>query len=189
MSYLLSKIVDGIQVRQIPKFPNYWVSSHGSIWSDSRTEEYLKSGRKVVRKRKGCWLKLVENSDGYLVFTAYAGKERALFKVASVVLLCWFGESSISDSMILHGNDIKKDNSCLNLRHGTRLDNGADSVKNGKSLAGDKNPNVKLSNVQAVDIKERLALGETTISLAKEYNVTPGPISRIKHGVRKVDVL
>ena len=53
-----------------------------------------------------------------------------------------------------------------------------------QSKLGSKAPKAKLNESQVIEIYNRLALGETGTSLAKEYSVSPATISEIKSGRR-----
>lgn len=89
---------------------------------------------------------------------------------------------------------------CCNPRHlfaGTVADNSADMVAKGRSLAGDRNPNVihverrprgsrngysKLTEEQVAQIKRRLLDGESTQAVAAAFGVTNGAIWLIAKG-------
>ncbi len=83
------------------------------------------------------------------------------------------------------------------LRTGTGLDNARDMVDRGRSLAGDRNPNVanvggrprgsrngnsKLTEEGVAAIKGRLAAGEPHARIATDFGVTPGAIWFIAKG-------
>lgn len=76
--------------------------------------------------------------------------------------------------------------SCVNPDHlflGTTKDNSNDMVKKGRQLAGEKNPNKKLTNHLVRHIKERILNGETQTKIAKDLNLNQTTISKIKLGV------
>jgi hypothetical protein len=64
---------------------------------------------------------------------------------------------------------------CINPDHlelGGQTENMADMVERGRSLPGERQPNAKLTDEQALKIISRLRLGETQRSLAIEYGVS-----------------
>lgn len=81
---------------------------------------------------------------------------------------------------------------CVNPRHiywGTRSDNIRDAYKHGvafsgKRATGEKSGAAKYSNQLIDDIRAALALGETTVSIARRTGVSQAHVSRIKHGAR-----
>ena len=74
---------------------------------------------------------------------------------------------------VCHGNGIPGDDHPKNVSWGTHKKNGEDMVAHGRSLRGEKNPHAKLSQDQAVEVKRRLAAGESGSALAVEFGVTP----------------
>ena len=74
---------------------------------------------------------------------------------------------------------------CVNPDHlftGTQLDNVLDREKKGRGAKGEDNGNSILNEPDVLEIKQRLANGEKGISIAKDFNVQPAAISKIKCG-------
>lgn len=61
---------------------------------------------------------------------------------------------------------------------------GCHREKSGMDQSCGTSPLAKLSNQQVIEIRDRLARGESGASLAREYGVGPMQISRIKHRQR-----
>ena len=70
-----------------------------------------------------------------------------------------------------------------NLCWGTRKENMADKTIHGTTpnFKGSKNPYSKLSEIDVLEIKDKIAKGEKQTDLAKEYNTSDPVISSIKH--------
>ena len=72
---------------------------------------------------------------------------------------------------------------CYNVDHlflGTQADNVADMARKGRHGRS------TLTNAQCLEIRARRQAGDKVHALAAEYGVTPGTISRIANGVRRV---
>lgn len=75
--------------------------------------------------------------------------------------------------------------SCVNPHHlflGTNADNVADKVRKGRTCDnhGERNPNLKLTDRQVSEIRQRYANGETNQSaLGREYGISQTHIGRI----------
>lgn len=74
---------------------------------------------------------------------------------------------------------------CCNPAHlllGTHEDNVRDRVARNRSARGVDNGRSKLDPDKVLEIKARLAAGETCYGIAKSYGVDPGSIRQIKNG-------
>lgn len=77
---------------------------------------------------------------------------------------------------------------CVNPDHlvlGTAKDNGADKAALGSFkgvLIGEKNPMVKLSDDQVLEVHRRVTAGEQLIDLGREFDVSPQQIGLIRDG-------
>lgn len=167
---LPSKLIDGIQVRQIPNYLNYCVSSHGDVWSDKRNTS------------PGRWLKKLERDDGYFKVNLWNERGQKSFLVQYLVILCWFGGQQDLKNYVLHGNGEYKDNCCLNLRYGTQKENMEDAIKHGAMCRGEKSGKAKLDDEQAKEVFKRAKAGEDLRILAEEFFVSEKTIWRILHG-------
>lgn len=161
---LLEKVIDGIQVRKIIDFPDYWISSHGAIWKNS-AEKWISQrawakGRRKVKLRNG-------------IVTEQ-------FYTYQLVALCWIGNPLEDKSAVLHSNDDFFDNCVLNLSYGAHKENAEDRRKNGNTASGSRNGRSKLTEEDVLEILVRLSRKERGSRLAKEFDVSRDVISRIK---------
>lgn len=81
--------------------------------------------------------------------------------------------------LILHSCDNPP---CCNPDHlspGTHVENMRQMVERGRSMVGERHPRLKLSNDQVTEIRERFAAGATQVSLAAEFGVRQGYVSKI----------
>lgn len=80
----------------------------------------------------------------------------------------------------LDGN--KNNCSASNLKWGTHAENEADKVIHGTKLSGSKISTAKLDETKVLDIKKRLAKGESPDTLGEEYGVGSNAIRSILAG-------
>lgn len=82
-----------------------------------------------------------------------------------------------------HNNGNPLDNRLTNLRWATKRSNASDKLKHGTNLAGLRNPNRILDDVQVREIiTKRNECGTSYRRLAEEYGVTFAHIGRIVRG-------
>lgn len=92
------------------------------------------------------------------------------------------GDMSTSGFAICHHCDNPP---CVNPAHlfkGTHSDNVQDAMEKGRMALGDKNPNAKLTDEEAAEIKRRKANGEKTSVLMVEFGVSKPTIDRVARG-------
>lgn len=85
---------------------------------------------------------------------------------------------------ILHSCDNRRCVNPAHLREGTNTENVQDAVDRGRTAKGERNGGAKLKEWQVIEIKKRLATGESPTSIAPDYYTDPRNIYRIKQGVR-----
>ena len=144
----------------IPGVPGYWVSEDGEIIS----------GRKTLTPQF--------TPDGY----AYVMIRRKRLRVAHAVLLAFSGPRPVG-SEARHLNDDKTDNRALNLAWGTRLENAADSIRNGHQARGEQKGTAKLSEAQVRELREMIDRPSLR-ALAAQYGVSHTEIRRVINGTK-----
>lgn len=127
------------------------------------------------------YLKPFLMSNGYPHVSLGGVKKRRYLH--QLVLEAFVGERP-KGLVIRHLDGNKENNELANLVYGTRLENGADTVRHGRSNRGERHALSKLKDAQAADIKKRLESGEVRSALAKEYGVSYATIKLIHKGRR-----
>lgn len=131
---------------------------------------------KYVEKSDGCWIwKGRKDKDGYGLFDLHGHSVRA--HRASHLL-------NIGDPGDLHVLHTCDNPSCVNPNHlyaGTRSQNMQDMVnRKRRNINGEKNGNAKLSNRDAVELRNLYATGDfTQRELALKFAVSPATVSNI----------
>jgi len=133
----------------------------------------------LVAKGDGCWeWQGSRFSNGYgraIVARQSVGAHRRAYQLT-------FGPIP-SGLVVRHRCDNRV---CVRPDHltlGTVADNSRDMVERGRSLAGERNHNARLTSEAAADIRERYAAGGVTqAELAEEYGVVEGAVWNVLHG-------
>lgn len=81
-----------------------------------------------------------------------------------------------------HNDGNPKNNRLDNLRWDTPVGNATDRVAHGTHAIGAQNPRAKITEKQALEIKARIAAGETNESIAADYPLTTIGIKSIRNG-------
>lgn len=162
-----------VEYRPIPGFPGYRAGADGTIWS------CLKKRGRLRATPTGEWkcLKQIASAFGYLRVSMCHEGHRHLCLVHRMVLLAFVGlPPAGTESCHFDGNPAN--NTLDNLRWDTKAKNGADTSLHGK-LKGIKNPKVKLTEAQVIEIRQRVAAGEYQKVVAHNYGTTQANVNSI----------
>ena len=161
-------------IREIDGFEDY---VGYRIWDDGRVESQFGKGHSRAGER---WrlLRATKFKNGYRYVSLVAGGRRKKFILHRLLLLA-FGGPCPNGQEARH-LDCDRDNNCAsNLAWGTRTQNMADSIRNGRTRTGERHWNCKLTDEQVREIRRRAALGELQRVLALEFGVARSAISNI----------
>lgn len=153
-----------------------------------------------VRRRDGGILKPTPNKDGYLMVDLRDCHRRRHVKVASLVCESFHGPRPPGKE-VRHINGIRTDDVAKNLCWGTHQENMDDREKHGNTLKGEKAPSAKLSDEEAIELREkyqalkeeRRKLGFKNLTrgmkakLCIQYNLSPGCLSKVGRGLSYKD--
>ena len=157
---------EGINIKRINKFKNYWVTCDGRIISTIR----------------GSFLKQFINPKGYkqILFPGFSSN-KVTFKVHRLVAELFIPNPD-NKPQINHIDGNKTNNHYTNLEWCTNKENQIHAIKTGlvKAKTDEEANQAKLTNKQVKEIRTLFKDGKYTISeLGKMYNVTGTAISYI----------
>lgn len=156
-------------------FPSYSVSSLGRVQRTSAGLQKWSVAGKILAHDI--------NKDGHHRVTLFEAGTRTKRFVHQLICEAWRGPAPSSDHMVCHSDDVKSNNDPGNLYWGTRKDNGADSVKNGRSVRGAHINTARLNESQIIEIREKASRGFNNCMLAREFGVPDTQISEIVRGL------
>lgn len=167
--------------KDIPNFGgSYQVSNTGLVRSVDRVVTY-KNGRKC--KHKGRVLKPGISHRGYERVVLCNDNRLTNKTVHRLVLEAFKPHVNMSDLDVNHIDGNKLNNHLINLEWLTRRDNILHAQDIGLiDNRGERSPNAKLSNVDVLEILQRLDTGELHEDIALDYGVNKSCISKINIG-------
>lgn len=157
--------------RIVSDFPYYRVGTDGSVWS-------RKTHSGGVRDE---WHKLAcaRNCDGYRHVILCHDGVRWDVHVSRLVLTVFRGPPTFGKNNACHNDGTRDNDHVNNLRWDSDRGNAADKIKDGTHNRGERHGMSILTKDNVLDIRRRRANGESGLSLAAEYDVSPVTISAI----------
>lgn len=159
--------------REIPGYLGYEASTEGRIRS---TDRLITTRTGIVKKMRGRILR-PSTSVGYPFVVLARGNTR---RVHSLVALTFHGPQP-AGLYVCHADGDVENSRPSNLYYGTAKRNSEDRVRHGTDCRGERHPNAKLSDFQALEIRRRAIAGENQRLLAAEFGVTQSLVSEIKN--------
>lgn len=171
----MSKVqyIDGIEFRQVPDFPGYYVNASGDVMS------YHKHGYGTTLYDKPHQLKPATDRDGYKSVILFQNKGRHAKRIHHLVLEAFVAPRPFA-MQCQHLDGSPKNNCIENLAWGTSLENFADRAQYGREPRGQRAPNAKLTEVQVLAIRRIKAESNTTYkTISRQFSVGPEMVSLI----------
>lgn len=167
------ELPQNVRFSEIAGAPGYGISSDGVVWSRRPL-----SGRGAMTAWRQ--LKPIPNRKGYHRITLMIDNQSKIFSIHRIVLEQFIGPCP-PGMEAAHNNNDSSDNHAENLRWDTRSGNFADKYENGTAPIGSNHPQAKLTEIDALQIRDAAAAGEAVRSLVVRYGVTRQHI----HGIIK----
>jgi hypothetical protein len=170
MAHSHDEAQDAIEVWKVsPSFSDYEVSSLGRVrrlsWS-----KFSKPGRIINSHRM---------KNGYYNIVLYKASVRSNVSLHRLVCEAFHGDAPTQDHEAAHGDGVKSNNTSLNLRWATKLENEKDKIKTGTLIMGEQHCRSKLSEQDVIYIR---TCGKRTKDLAVQFGVRPNHITDLKRG-------
>lgn len=155
-------------LREIESAPGFFVEPGGNVYSIHGPHM---DG--LLRRIKGS-----PSNNGYLNFDAVVDGRRRTLYIHRIVCATFNGPPPDSrHDNACHRNDIKTDNRASNLYWGTKKQNTADAISNGRvvpgQIRGEDSGRAVVTEEQVREIRRRRAAGESGAALAREFNLHP----------------
>jgi len=149
------------------------------IWRDVPGYEgmYQVSDQGRVRNASGRVLSLCTISGGYKAVSLGRNNSKTVHRL---VALAFLGPPSNKNTLVLHSDGNRTNNTLDNLRYGSHADNSADAKRHGTQVKGERQHVAKLTQEDVVYIRTSQ---ETSAALAVRFGVTPQCVYLIR--VRK----
>ena len=169
--------------KDIPDFEgSYQVSNMGRVRSVDRVVTF-KDGS--TRKYKGRVRKPFIDNKGYEQVKLYINGRCNGKSVHRLVLGAFKPHANMNNLDVNHMDGDKLNNHLTNLEWLTRHDNILHAYDIGLVVnKGERGHNAKLTNVEVIEILQRLDTGESQEDIALDYGVSQGCISKINVGIR-----
>lgn len=159
--------------KDIPGFEGrYQASTYGRIRSVDRAVRVTPHGKEAMRTIKGRVLRPGKQDTGHL--TVVLGREHGSMPVHTAVALTFLGPRPEGKD-VCHNDGNPKNNRVENLRYGDRTDNILDVYRVGGRWR-------KLSLEEIKEIRELMDKGAVGAEVARQFNVSPSTVSKIKLG-------
>lgn len=166
-------------IKPIPNYPGYFADTKGNIWS-ARTRGPGNKNRMSSELKK---LKPSRDSYDYFVVTLY-GDKKHVRNIHQLILETFVGPRP-EGLETCHNDGNPLNNKLDNLRWDTRLSNRKDMIKHGGSTRGERHPNVKLTELEVMEIKKLLEKEQMTHNqIGKMFGVHRNTITTINTGKR-----
>lgn len=147
-----------VEYREIPGCPGYIAGDDGSIWSSDR------DGSR--RKR----LSVCRDRHGY-GYVSIRGSGYRRTRVHTLVLTAFLGPRP--DGMDCRHLDGDPANNVLsNLRWGTHAENMRDTIRHGRTTAGERSHWAKLKASDVLEIRQLRFSGDSLKSIAHRFNIS-----------------
>lgn len=161
--------------KPIPFAPLYEVSDRGRVrsWVQRWCQE---------RRAKPLMLRPGRHKLGYRNVSLSTGGAKKGYWVHRLVALVFHGEPPPGKKQVRHLDGNPGNNRASNLAWGTAIENGADTVRHGRSRPGARNGMAKLTDAIVSDIVRRVKSGERQVAVARTYGLCQSHVSRIISG-------
>lgn len=158
-------------IKPLKRFPGYWASNTGNIYSSRRRKPEAGGGGSVsyiasdLKK-----MKMPIDDKGYRkVCFSVPGFKPKQYRVHRIVLEAFTEQRE--DRLCLHFDGNRLNNNLENLRWGNHVDNYADKVRYGNDVMGVKSHFCKLDFDSVLEMRKLHTAGFSSVAIAKKFNI------------------
>jgi hypothetical protein len=159
--------------KPIPGYVGYEASSLGRVRSITRDIPFLNPRYGAAVQR--CYGRILRQrivGKGYLQIAGSIYGRPFGLRVNRAVALAFHGPPPSNLHEAAHYNGDSLDNSSINVRWATKLENEEDKDRHGRRPRGIANGSAKVTPEAVVEIRRRCAGGETKTAIAADYGIT-----------------
>jgi hypothetical protein len=170
--------------KECPSYPGYWVTKDGDVYSQHNqftgSELY---GRKTRIDDNYCKkLNVTKNAKtGYYQCSISVNCKETTARIHCMILDAFVGPRPTRSHQARHLDGNKEHNYLSNLAWGTSKDNADDRKKHGTYYQGEKHPESKLTDSQALEIILSPKTKSSSKILSKKFGVSINTIKTIRY--------
>lgn len=182
---------DGEIWKEIEGYEGYYmISSHGRVWSKSRSTSYTKKGRESFKYQPGTLMVFKEarvSKDNprktipYLFVHLSSGNKAKSAKIHRLVAK-HFIPNPHNLPIVMHLDDDPKNNRVDNLKWGTQIENIQDMDSKGRRSVhkGSRNGRASIDENTVLNIKQMILDGYSNSDISDITNISKQIVSKIK---------
>lgn len=178
------KFQEDYMIKPCPSYPGYCASDSGVIYSQRKRKGIAgRRGGSTVFIDPAYFKKLnpTTNRKGYAQLGIALAGSKTVAGAHQLIADAFHGPCPIG-MVVRHLDDVKSNLHPSNLAYGTNAENAQDRVRNGGYKAGENHHSAKLSNDQALLIRQKRQAGQKFKSLALEFHVSVSTVEAIIYG-------
>jgi hypothetical protein len=153
----------------------YEVSDYGRVRSLSR-ESVRSNGHKYFVR--GQIRVTPVSKGGYLIVMLCCDGTKYPANVHSLVARAFIGPRP-KGKEVAHRDGNRLNAALYNLRYATPVENDADKIQHGTRSEGERNGHARLTSINVITMRKRVAAGESQRNVAADYNVCSSHICKI----------
>jgi hypothetical protein len=144
----------------------------GRIWNQMWEDPFLwvsEDGEVISLHRKRA-IVLKHTMSGEYPAVNVNGRSKHVHRI---VCEMWNGPAPFAGAEVRHLDGDKFNNRLANLRWGSRAENYQDKVRHGTDMAGERNPQARLTRAAVQQMRELRETGRTFKSIARQFGIAP----------------
>lgn len=150
-----------VKLTEHPRFPGYFLTENGRVFRE---------------------MPCTTSTDGYALVKIDGSKAGTRTMRRHTLLAETFIGPRQEGDVVRHLDGDRGNDDLSNLEWGTPKENAADTVRHGRTLRGERQRNSKLTESGVLEIRSRVADGESQTEIAADFGVSLPTINDIMRG-------